>query len=162
MTDEPTPNSAANPPPGNNSYERYQRWFNLPVLLGLSLASPTVGAATGLGPAAAAHHPHPAAAPGALGGAPAAAFDPALAAVSNEMHAVSFAAKCLALAHREAANKMLQCGSKFLHAAAEEGAGGQAADALDAFSRVAAAVIYTRWAAWVCRCGLWLRQVNPA
>ena len=150
---------------GNNSHERYQRWFGLPALLGLALASPTVGAAAG----AAAHAPAraPSGAAGALGGAAAAAaaaaagalggggggfggappagFDAATGAVSNEVHAVAFAAKCLALAHREAANKMLQCGAAFLHPAAEAGgAGGQAADALDALSRVAAAVIYTR------------------
>jgi len=42
---------------------------------------------------------------------------------------------------------MLQCGSQFLHPGAEEGAraGGQAGDALEAFSRVAAAVVYSRW-----------------
>lgn len=124
---------------GNNSYERYQRWFNLPALLGLSLASPTVGAALGAPPGASGVPS------GSVNGAPAAGLDPGTCALTNEMHTVSFAAKCMALAHREAANKMLQCGSAFLHPGAEgAGAGGQATDALDAFVRVAVAVIYSR------------------
>jgi fibronectin-binding autotransporter adhesin len=138
------------------------------VLLGLALASPTVGATLGAGGGAprAGGGGAGGGGPGALGGAPAAGFDPGAGTVSNEMHAVGYAAKCLALAHREAANKMLQCGSAFLHPGAEAGGGGggggsatgggggggapgggQAADALEAFSRVAAAVIYSRWAA---------------
>jgi hypothetical protein len=155
------PSPWCRPRPGNNSYERYHRWFNLPVLLGLSLASPTVGAALGAGAGAAAAKASSGgsggAALGALAGAPAAGYDPGAATLSNEMHAVTYAAKCLALAHREAANKMLQCGSAFLHPGAEgggagggaragsgAGGGGQATDALEAFSRVAAVVIYSR------------------
>lgn len=58
---------------GNNSLERYQCWNNVSVLLGLSLASPSIGPAF---------------------------YDPAARTLSNEMHELALVAKALALAQQ--------------------------------------------------------------
>lgn len=98
---------------GSNNYERYKAWFNLPTLLGLSLQSPTISSTT---------------------------LDLAQHSLSNELHALVHAAKCLALAQQAAANKVLPCGSTFLHPEAAD----QAASMLASFAKVAATTLYLR------------------
>lgn len=98
---------------GSNNYERYKAWFNLPTLLGLSLQSPTISSTT---------------------------LDLSQHSLSNELHALVHAAKCLALAQQAAANKVLPCGSTFLHPEAAD----QAASMLASFAKVAATTLYLR------------------
>jgi hypothetical protein len=99
---------------GSNNYERYKAWFNLPTLLGLALQSPTICST---------------------------AVDLAQHSMANELHALVHAAKCLALAQQAAANKVLPCGSTFLHPEAED----QASSMLACFVKVAATTMYLRW-----------------
>jgi hypothetical protein len=103
--------TAATPAAGNNSYARYRRWSALPVLLGLSMSSVVMRPS---------HH------------------DIVQRSLDNELHAMALAAQSLAIAHQEAANKMLNCGSKFLH----PDSGSQAQDMLNMFCTVASTVIY--------------------
>jgi hypothetical protein len=73
---------------GSNNFDRYKTWFNLPVLLGLSLNSATISASS---------------------------YSIAQHSMANELHALVHAAKCLLLAQQAAADQVLPCGSKFLH-----------------------------------------------
>ncbi|WIA14188.1 hypothetical protein OEZ85_002727 [Tetradesmus obliquus] len=98
---------------GSNNYERYKAWFNLPSLLGLTLNSATISTTS----LALAEH-----------------------SMANELHALVHAAKCLALAQQQAANRVLTCGSRFLHPEAED----QAGDMLACFAKVAATTLYGR------------------
>jgi hypothetical protein len=100
---------------GSNNYERYKAWFNLPALLGLSLQSSTITSTS---------------------------VDVAQHSMANELHALVHAAKCLALAQQAAANKVLPCGSTFLHPEAED----QASSMLACFAKVAATSMYLRYA----------------
>ena len=101
------------PPAGSNNYERYKAWFNLPTLLGLALQSPTVSATS---------------------------VNLAQHSMANELHALVHAAKCLALAQQQAANKVLPCGSTFLHPEAAD----QASSMMACFAKVAATSMYLR------------------
>lgn len=98
---------------GSNNYERYKAWFNLHSLLGLTLNSATISTTS----LALAEH-----------------------SMANELHALVHAAKCLALAQQQAANRVLTCGSRFLHPEAED----QAGDMLACFAKVAATTLYGR------------------
>lgn len=100
-------------PAGSNNYERYKAWFNLHSLLGLTLNSATISTTS----LALAEH-----------------------SMANELHALVHAAKCLALAQQQAANRVLTCGSRFLHPEAED----QAGDMLACFAKVAATTLYGR------------------
>jgi hypothetical protein len=64
--------------------------------------------------------------------------------MANELHALVHAAKCLALAQQAAANKVLPCGSTFLHPEAED----QASSMLACFVKVAATTMYLRCGGW--------------
>jgi hypothetical protein len=101
-------------PAGSNNYERYKAWFNLPSLLGLTLNSPTISTTT---------------------------LNLSEHSMANELHALVHAAKCLALAQQQAANRVLTCGSRFLHPEADD----QAAGMLACFAKVAATTLYIRW-----------------
>jgi len=61
--------------------------------------------------------------------------------MANELHALVHAAKCLALAQQQAANKVLPCGSTFLHPEAAD----QASSMLACFAKVAATTMYLRY-----------------
>jgi hypothetical protein len=61
-------------------------------------------------------------------------------ALANELHALVHGAKCLALAQQAAANRVLPCGSAFLHPEAPD----QAASTLSRFVKVATTVMYSR------------------
>eukprot|EP00878_Enallax_costatus_P010261 GHUV01010711.1.p1 GENE.GHUV01010711.1~~GHUV01010711.1.p1 ORF type:complete len:604 (+),score=239.17 GHUV01010711.1:1353-3164(+) len=98
---------------GSNSYDRYKAWFNLPALLGLCLNSPTITTTS---------------------------INLADHTMANELHALVHAAKCLALAQEQAADKVLTCGSRFLHPEANN----QAGDMLACFAKVAATTMYLR------------------
>lgn len=99
---------------GNNSIERYQCWYNLPVLLGLCYNSISIAATS---------------------------YNMSERTLSNELHAVTYCAKCIALAQQEATNKMLNYGSRFLHPKAQS----LAEEMLDCFSKIASSVSNTRY-----------------
>lgn len=99
---------------GSNNFERYRAWFNLPALLGLCLNSPTITTTAMI----LSEH-----------------------SMANELQALVHAVKCLALAQQQAANKVLPCGSKFLHPEATNQAGGM----LATFAKVAATTLYLRY-----------------
>jgi hypothetical protein len=61
--------------------------------------------------------------------------------MANELHALVHAVKCLALAQQAAANKVLPCGSTFLHPEADD----QASSMLACFAKVAATSMYLRY-----------------
>jgi hypothetical protein len=106
--------------PGSNNYERYKAWFNLPSLLGLTLNSPTISTTS---------------------------LNMAQHSMANELHTLVHAAKCLALAQQQAADRVLTCGSRFLHPEAED----QAGDMLACFAKVAATTLYLRCVCRACR-----------
>lgn len=60
--------------------------------------------------------------------------------MTNELHALVHAAKCLVLAQQQAADKVLTCGSRFLHPEADD----QAGDMLACFAKVAATALFHR------------------
>lgn len=60
--------------------------------------------------------------------------------MANELHALVHAVKCLTLAQQQAADKVLTCGSKFLHPEAED----QANNMLACFAKVATTTILAR------------------
>jgi hypothetical protein len=98
---------------GSNTYERYRAWCNLPTLLGLVLQSPTILATS----VSVAQH-----------------------SMANELHALVHAANCLALAQQAAANRVLPCGSAFLHPETAD----HAASMLSCFAKVATTVMAHR------------------
>ncbi len=98
--------------------DRYERWCNLPALLGLTL-----------GAAAFAPQQHTS------------DYSPADRALASELHAFAFCAKGLALAAQDAADKMLNAGGRFLHPRTQT----PAQDMLDSYARIASAAVHNRW-----------------